>query len=142
MSRPDNREYFLNIAKVVATRSTCARRAVGCVLVNAHNHIIATAYNSVPKGERHCIDVPCPGVGFQSGEGLDQCIAQHAETLALIRCPDIYDIRTCYVTTAPCIGCMRRLVDTSCRTIVFRQPYAHRLAQEFWLGLGREWIHA
>jgi len=142
MSRPDNREYFLNIAKVVATRSTCARRAVGCVLVNYRNHIVATAYNAVPHGARHCIDVPCPGASYPSGEGLEQCIAQHAETLALIRCPNIYDIHACYVTTAPCIGCTRRLIDTSCDAIIFREPYPHPEAERLWQELGRKWIHA
>lgn len=141
MSRPDNDEYFLNIAQVVASRSTCARRAVGCVLVDENNHIIATAYNSVPKDMRHCIDIPCPGAGYKSGEGLEHCQAEHAEALALIRCPNIYRIHKCYVLTSPCIHCTRKLIDTSCKTIVFREPYPHTEARDLWLSYGRWWLH-
>lgn len=139
--RPDNDEYFLDIALAVSRRATCARRAVGCVLINVHSHIIATAYNSVPKGVRHCIDVPCPGAAFRSGEGLHECLAQHAETLALIRCRDIYQIHRCYVTTAPCLECTRRLLDTSCTAIIFREPYAHPQAEKLWRSFGRAWNH-
>lgn len=142
MSRPDNNEYFLTIAQAVSLRATCARRQVGCVLVNKNHHIIATAYNSVPAGMRHCIDIPCPGAHYPSGEGLEHCMAQHAETLALIRCRDIYDIHTCYVTSSPCLGCTRRLIDTSCERIVFRSPYPHPEAKDLWLSKGRWWIHA
>lgn len=140
--RPDNDEYFLDIAFAVSRRSTCARRAVGCVLVDKQNFIVATAYNSVPHGLRNCTDIPCPGVGYKSGEGLHACLAQHAETLALIRCPDVYRIETCYVTVSPCIECMRRLLDTSCKTIIYREPYAHdEEAARIWAEYGRVWIH-
>jgi dCMP deaminase len=138
--RPSNEEYFLEIAKVVSKRSTCSRRAVGCVLVNGSSHIIATAYNAVPRGVEHCIESACPGAAFKSGEGLHNCIAQHAETLALIRCPNINDIHTCYVTVSPCIECTRRLIDTSCRRIVFMEPYPHDEARELWLSYGGWWI--
>lgn len=141
MTRPENDEYFLRIAEVVAQRSTCVRRAVGCVLVNKYHHIIATAYNSVPRGVEHCFHIPCPGAAFKSGEGLDQCIAQHAETLALIRCQNINDIDTCYVTSSPCIHCTRRLIDTSCTHIVFRNIYPHPEANGVWLSYGGSWTH-
>lgn len=52
--RPDVDEYFINMAKLVASRSTCLRRAVGCVLVNSRNHVIATGYNGVAAGQPHC----------------------------------------------------------------------------------------
>ena len=108
--------------------------------MNEYYHIIATAYNSVPAGIDHCIDVPCAGTRFPSGQGLEHCIAQHAETLALIRCPNIREIHTCYVTTSPCIGCTRRLLDTSCKRVVYSEQYAHKESSGLWLSRGREWI--
>jgi dCMP deaminase len=52
--RPTKIEYFLAIAKVVATRSTCLRRSVGCVLVDKRGHILSTGYNGVASGQPHC----------------------------------------------------------------------------------------
>ncbi len=53
--RPTWDEYFENIAQVVATRSTCNRQHVGCVVVNKVDHrILATSYNGAPAGAAHC----------------------------------------------------------------------------------------
>ena len=52
-SRPSWDDYFLEITKLVAKRSTCLRRAVGAILVK-DKRIIATGYNGVPRGLRHC----------------------------------------------------------------------------------------
>lgn len=53
-SRPGVDAYFLTVASLVATRSTCLRRAVGCVLVDERNHVLATGYNGVAPGHPHC----------------------------------------------------------------------------------------
>ena len=54
--RIETDKYFLEIATIVAKRSTCLRRSVGCVLVDTQNHIVATGYNGVPKSFDHCLD--------------------------------------------------------------------------------------
>ena len=51
--RPDWDEYFLNIAKVVATRSTCFRNKVGAVIMKDKS-IVSTGYNGVPKYQKNC----------------------------------------------------------------------------------------
>lgn len=77
MVRPDKLHYFMNIAKVVATRSTCLRRAVGCVLVDDLGHILATGHNGVARGEKHCNEpvtgLPRAGVNWvaKDGTGMD-----------------------------------------------------------------------
>ena len=78
-------DYFLKMAELAALRSTCARRQVGCVLVDSNNHVAATGYNGVPKGFVHCLDVPCIGADAQSGTRLDECYAVHAEMNALLQ---------------------------------------------------------
>jgi len=45
--------YFMNIAKEVATRSTCDRKSVGAVIVRDKN-ILSTGYNGSIKGLPHC----------------------------------------------------------------------------------------
>jgi dCMP deaminase len=122
--RPSKEEYFMSMANLVASRATCVRRAVGCVLVNKDGHVLATGYNGVPRGMPHCIDGDhCPGSRESSGQGLDQCLAVHAEQNALLQCRDVREIDTAYVTTSPCIHCLKLLMNTSCRVIVYREAY-------------------
>ena len=132
--------YFMKIANVVATRGTCIRRQVGCVLINARNHIIATGYNGVAKDFPHCIDEPCKGADGKSGEKLGECEAIHAEQNAMLQCKNIYGIETCYSTVSPCIHCVKLLLNTSCTKIVFNEEYPHPDARVLWEKAGREWI--
>lgn len=122
-SRPTRSESFLDIAYVLAQRSTCVRRRVGAVLTDAYTHIIGTGYNGVPKGYKHCIDQPCGGHTHSSGKGLESCLAIHAEQNALMQCPDVMKIDAIYVTTSPCMHCMKMLLNTSCQCIVYSELY-------------------
>lgn len=163
--RPQKDEYFLRIASLVSTRSTCLRRSVGCVLVNERGHVLATGYNGVAMGVPHCnepldrsssingtINVmlgadnefpnACPAARAVSGSNLDGCEAIHAEQNALLQCKDVWDIYTCYVTNSPCLTCTKLLLNTSCRRIIFAARYAHDdEAQKLWQtsGAGKVW---
>lgn len=146
--RPTNEETCLNVAVEWSKRSTCLRRAVGCVLVNARGHVLATGYNGTAAGLPHCNEpsgritlhemgkvgpttIPsnfpnaCPGYTSTSGTNLDGCEAIHAEQNALLQCRDVFAIDVCYVTHSPCVTCVKLLMNTSCRRIVFKQRYAH-----------------
>jgi dCMP deaminase len=122
--------YCLEIAELVAKRTTCSRRAVGCVLVDSHNHIVATGYNGVPTGFIHCIDEPCEGVNYPSGEGLDACRAVHAELNALLQLRSDDDL-TCYLTTTPCVQCAKVICNSKITRIVAREWYVHPQAEWF-----------
>lgn len=129
------------MALLVSSRATCARRQVGCVLVDRRNHVLSTGYNGVTSGSRHCRGgTPCPGADCAPGQGLHLCEAIHAEENALIQCRDINAIYTAYVTASPCIHCTRKLLNTSCQRVVFLDEYPHPQAQEEWLERGRQWI--
>lgn len=136
-SRPNVDDYFLAMAELVATRSTCCRRNVGCVLVDSRNHVLATGYNGVAAGVAHCIDVPCPGANLPSGTGLDKCEAIHAEQNAILQCKDVAAIKTAYITTSPCHTCTKLLMNTGCKRIVFIKAYTDESPKELWKG---EWI--
>lgn len=131
-------EYFSAIATVVASRSTCGRRAVGAVLVDKHKRIIGTGYNGVARGLDHCTQVACPGALHASGQGLDACEAIHAEANALVNCTDHMAIETMYCTAAPCIGCTKLLMNTTCERIVFIEDYPTS-GILLWEKLGRKW---
>lgn len=139
VERIESDDYFMMIAAVVGRRSTCRRRRVGCVLVDRHGHILATGYNGVPMGFPHCLDTPCAGATLPSGEGLDKCMAIHAEQNALLQCSDVFAIAKCYTTCSPCIHCVKLLLNTSCREIVFACEYPHIESKRLWLKGGRIW---
>jgi len=79
--REDVDLYYLGMARLVSGRSTCVRRDVGAIIVDANNRVISTGYNGVPSGMPHCkFGHPCAGANCPSGTGLDLCLAIHAET--------------------------------------------------------------
>lgn len=141
MPRPTKEETGLEVALAWSRRATCPRRHVGCLLVDSSNRTLSTGYNGPPSGSPHCTEHPCPGAGLPSGSGLSLCEAIHAEANALLYCPDVRLIDTCYCTTAPCLDCVKLLLGTGCRRIVFAQPYVHSEAEWRWQAAGRFWVH-
>jgi dCMP deaminase len=140
VARIDPDRYFLGMALLVAQRGTCIRRQVGCVLVDSRNHVLATGYNGVASGMPHCIEFPCGGQHFESGEGLEACEAIHAEQNALLQCRDVWRIDTCYATVTPCIHCVKLLLNTSCQRIVASAEYPNTSkARIMWLRANRSW---
>lgn len=149
--RPDLDRYFMDMARLVASRSTCVRRSVGCVLVNARNHVLATGYNGVHAGAAHCNDVEvareigrlvfpnaCAGASTTvSGANLDACHAVHAEQNAVLQCADSNAIARAYVTAFPCPTCTKLLLNTSCREIVYLEPYGDNAGLDLWVSSGR-----
>ena len=116
--------YFMQIAILCSKRSTCSRRQVGCVLVDQHNHIVATGYNGVPRNFPHCInDVPCPGAKAESGKDLDKCLAVHAEANAILQCGNLNQPLTLYTTTYPCIHCAKLIANTGIQEVIFIDSY-------------------
>ena len=116
-------EYFLKIAEVVSERGTCIRRQVGCVLVDSNDHIVATGFNGVAKGFEHCIDQPCEGATYPSGESLDKCEAIHAELNAFLQCRSD-DSLTMYTTTTPCIACAKVICNSNVKRVVSISQYS------------------
>ena len=140
MTRPTPDQYFLDMATLAATRGTCCRRQVGCVLVNKMNRVLSTGYNGRYAGAPHCNEgFPCEGADLPSGTGLDKCEALHAESSALLFCSNVYDINTCYVTVTPCIECTKMLLNKSCHRIVALTEYPHHAAKRLWEQAGRDW---
>ena len=122
-SRPPVCSYFLNIAGVVAARSTCLHRKVGAVLVR-DNQIIATGYNGAPTGEPHCSEVGC--LKPEHGAGMERCRAVHAEVNAIIQAA-IHGVSvagaTLYCTHSPCPICEKILKNARITNIVYDEEY-------------------
>lgn len=112
----------MDIAKVLSKRSTCKRRDVGCVITDINGYILSTGYNGVPKGIHHCEQLHCSG-DYKSGEGLDSCNALHAEQNAIARLREPFEAHTLYCTTEPCVSCLKLLLATNIKRVVFEESY-------------------
>ena len=130
--RPEWDDYFITIARQVATRSTCLRRQVGAVLVR-DKRILATGYNGAPKGLAHCAEVA--GVREQrhipSGERHELCRALHAEQNALLQAA-AYGVPVAgaaiYCTTQPCALCAKMLINAGIVKIFIGESYPDEFA--------------
>lgn len=155
--RPSIQETMLRVACVLAERATCAKKKCGCVMTDAKGRILAATYNGPPRGEPHCNETgpysrgpgyateqillhPCAGYGAPSGSDL--CEGVHAEQNALMRCKDVDDIRTVYLTHAPCWRCVKEMMNTGATAIYFLEPYKDEpQALALWSRSGRAWTH-
>ena len=133
--RPSWDEYFLDVASLVARRSTCLRRNVGAILVK-DKRILATGYNGAPAGLKHCLDTGClrEKLKIPSGQRHELCRALHAEQNALIQA-SLYGISvkgsTLYATCQPCVICAKMLINAGIKEIVIADGYPDKMAMDF-----------
>lgn len=134
--RPNWDEYFMEVAKLTATRSTCLRRQVGAVIVK-DRHIIATGYNGAPRGLSHCDERGgClrQELGVPSGQRHELCRALHAEQNAIIQAATLgqsIEGGTIYITHQPCAICSKMIINSGITRIVVNEGYPDDLALEF-----------
>ena len=112
-------EYFMKIAHEVATRATCDRKHVGCVLV-MHRHIVATGYNGSPPGMPHCDDA---GHDMVNGH----CVRTiHAEVNAVAQAARYgvpLDGAQAFINTFPCWPCFKVLASVGIRSVFYDDEY-------------------
>jgi len=134
MERPSNDEYFMEMAQLVSSRSTCLRRRVGAVIVK-EKRVLSTGYNGSPKGTKHCEELGCIRVKMNvpSGTRHELCRGVHAEQNAVTQAAYFgvsVDGATIYTTTYPCSMCAKILINAGIREIVYSEGYADDLSKE------------
>ena len=130
--RPDWDEYFINIAKAVATRATCLRRTYGAAITK-ENIIVSTGYNGAPAGMKDCLEAnKCTRKELQipHGERYELCHSVHAEANAIIRASaDELRGATIYISgsddenkecsSEPCMMCKRMILNARIAKVVY-----------------------
>jgi len=131
LNRPGIHEYAMNIAKAVATRSTCFRKKVGAVIMR-DKKILSTGYNGAPTGLKDCFEL-----GLCSKE--EGCLSVHAEQNAIIfaakngvRVEDA----AIYVTHAPCLQCARMIINAGLSTVYYEKENKDMSGLRFLLSYG------
>lgn len=130
-ARPSWDEYFLDIARLVAKRSTCLRRNYGAVIVK-DNIIVSTGYNGAARGEPNCIDTGhCVRKQYNvpKGERYELCVAVHAEQNAIIAADPVkMQGGTIYIcgyspdgeaSGEPCLLCRRMIKNAMIKRVVY-----------------------
>jgi dCMP deaminase len=139
IQRPSWDEYFMNIAKVVASRSNCMKRKVAAIIVR-DKRVISTGYNGTPRGTRNCNEGGCPRCNTlaASGTALDECLCSHGEENAIVQASyhgvSLKDA-IIYSTFAPCLQCAKMIINSGIREVIYNMDYplnesAFRLFQE------------
>ncbi|NOZ25509.1 MAG: cytidine deaminase [Nitrospirae bacterium] len=130
--RPSWDEYFIEIARVVSTRSTCLRRRYGAVIVK-DNVIVSTGYNGAPRGAVNCIDSGVcrrKELNVPPGERYELCVAVHAEQNAIVNGPpERMKGSTIYIAGfeddggiaegKPCLMCRRMILNAQVKEVVY-----------------------
>ncbi len=126
---------YIEIAKVVSSRSTCLRRRYGAVIVK-DKVLISTGYNGSPRGIKNCIDIgTCTRQeqNIPSGERYELCEAVHAEQNAIVNAPPermkdatIYvagfEEDSSFANGRPCKLCDRMIRNAQIKTVVYLRP--------------------
>lgn len=135
--RPGWDEYFMEVARTVATRATCPRASVGCVLTRDHR-ILTTGYNGSPRHVAHCTEVGCLVVN-------DHCVrTTHAEANAIVQ-GALHGVglagSTAYCTHQPCLNCSKLLISVGVTKIVYETPYPDPIAMNLLAEAGVASLH-
>ncbi len=125
--RPGWDEYFMGIARVVASRSNCVKRKVAAV-ITLDRRIISTGYNGTPRGVRNCNEGGCPRCNAfaEGGTRLDECLCSHGEENAITQSAyhgvSVRDA-TLYSTLSPCLTCTKMIINAGIVEVVYNADY-------------------
>jgi dCMP deaminase len=112
-------EYFMEIARQVASRATCDRKHVGALLVR-DRIILSTGYNGSIRGMPHCDEV---GHLMENGH----CVATvHAEANAVLQAARTgvrIEGSALYTTASPCWPCFKLVANAGILRIVYGEFY-------------------
>src|SRR3990170_3013753 len=128
--RPPWDVYFMRMAVLAASRSTCLRRHVGAVIVK-DRMVLSTGYNDTPRGLRNCGEGGCPRCASDapSGTGLDTCLCIHGEQNSVVQAA-YHGVSvagaTIYTTHQPCLTCAKLIVNAG----AYPDPLAAEMIRE------------
>ena len=137
MPRISWEEYFMNIAKQVASRSTCDRKHVGAVIARDKT-ILSTGYNGSIRGMPHCDEV---GHLMEN----NHCVATiHAEANAVLQAAKngvMINNSEIYITASPCWTCFKMLANAGIKKIYYGEFYRDERIFDVAKKLGIELTH-
>lgn len=144
--RPNWNQYFMLLAKLISTRSTCNSRPTGAIIVK-NNHILSTGYNGAVPNAPHCTEYPQTAqnqpycrrreMGISDADKQLWCASNHAESNAIAQAARLgiaIEGGSIYATLAPCYTCMKLLATARIQEIYYEHSYESKdkKRDEFW----------
>jgi dCMP deaminase len=137
----------MEIATLVAKRSTCIRRQVGAILVK-EKRILASGYNGAPSGLSHCLDIGClrQEADVPSGKQHELCRGLHAEQNVIIQSA-YHGVSIkgsdLYCTNKPCVICSKMIINAGIKKVYFAEGYDDPMSDKMLAeaGLKMERLH-
>lgn len=132
--RPSWDAYFMALAKLAASRSTCLSRPTGCVIVR-DKQVLSTGYNGSMPGVPHCSDEGrCYRRSIEASDDgkYDFCRSIHAEANAIALAARLgvkLDGAMAFMTLFPCYVCTKLLVRAGIREIAYEIGYKSKNAE-------------
>lgn len=120
MERPSWEEYFIDLAVLVSSRSTCLRKQHGAIIVK-DKQILSTGYNGTPAKIVHCETCFREDHNIPHGTMYELCRSTHAEANAIVQAAKhgvAIDGATIYVTGIPCLMCTRLIINAGIKEVV------------------------
>lgn len=136
ITRQSWNRYFMDLAFQVRSRSTCARRKVGAVIVKQKS-IMSTGYNGSVVGADNCMYLDkCIRTqeSIKSGERSEYTMASHAEANAIAQAAKHginIDGSIMYVTNQPCFTCYKLIMQSGIREVFYRDEYRDPVAEKY-----------
>lgn len=109
--RPSWDEYFLQLAKVAASRSCDPSSQHGCVLVDKKHRVVSMGYNGTVAGISESL------INWSRPHKYAWML--HAEENAVAFAKDSLEGCTSYVTGPSCIKCLRLQLQMGIKSFVF-----------------------
>ena len=113
--RPTWDQYFINFCHLTKTRSLDEETKVGCVIVDKHNRIVSTGYNSFPPG------MDDDNLPKHRPEKYPYMV--HAEINAILSSQRSLEGCTLYCTHSPCNDCSKAIIASRIKKVVYENLY-------------------
>lgn len=133
-------QYFMEITRLVAERSTCSRRKVGAIAVK-NKRILATGYNGAPRNMRDCLEIGClrEKLSVPSGQRHELCRGLHAEQNVIIQAA-VHGVSLegadIYCTHQPCLICAKMLINCGVTSVCYEVPYPDSMSESMFMEAG------
>lgn len=118
-------EFFFALAYIYASRGTCDRLRVACILVNEKHILVGAGYNGSLPGDVHCDED-----GHLLIDG--HCVRTlHSEDNAILNSIGDLAGATAYIIAPPCIDCIKKLIAVGVKRIAYTGEYKNSKGLEY-----------
>jgi dCMP deaminase len=120
MTRPSWSAYFIGLAHAAATRATCPRLSVGCI-IELDRQVLVTGFNGAARGAPECSSVGCQ---LSPSGGCVRTVHAEANAVAMAARRGVaLGGATAWLTDSPCMNCAMLLYQAGITGVRYDREY-------------------